>query len=56
MCLMDVLKPQKPPEPKNVSFRRIVMKTNGVDDYLTGEQRREKRLEEMRDNYRAKKK
>lgn len=52
MSIMDVLKPQIPPEPKNVTYAHVLMRTYGADDHLTPEQKRAKKAAEVRERTR----
>jgi hypothetical protein len=53
--LLDLFRPPRPPRPKNISFVHFCMRVYGADDHLTPGQRREKRLEQMRERNKLKK-
>lgn len=55
MSLLDLWNPPKPPEPKNVTYAHVLMRTYGADDHLTPEQKRAKKAAEVRELARLRK-
>lgn len=52
LSLLDLWNPPKPPEPKNVTYAHVLMRTYGAEDHLTPEQRRAKKATEERERRR----